>query len=179
MSRILSVFLPLAGVVLLGALVAGCKPGTDPAAQGDAVAGVSFETRFPVRFGGQEVRLQVALTELEKARGLMGRQTLAEHEGMLFVFPRNEPRSFWMRDVPINLALGYLTEDGKLDEVKVLLAQDPSSMPSRSNRIRYVIELPEGWFERNGVAPGAQLDLAAVRAAIAARGFQPERFLRN
>ncbi|MDR2982135.1 MAG: DUF192 domain-containing protein [Puniceicoccales bacterium] len=159
--------------------VVGCKPSSEKT-YADAhapVATVTFEHRFPIQFGGKEIHVQLALTELEKARGLMGRTSLQENEGMFFVFPSNQERSFWMRDVPINISLGYLTEDGKLDEIKALYANDPSSVPSRSREIRYVLEMPEGWFEKAGIKPGAQIDIEAVRAGITARGFKPGSFL--
>ncbi len=151
--------------------------GCDQENTANSTSTSSFDTRFAITFGGKETRLQVALTDLERTRGLMGRRALAPDEGMLFVFSSDEQRGFWMRNVPINISLGYLTADGRLDEIKALYAEDPSTVPSRSDRIRYVIELPEGWFEKNHITPGAQLDLPAVRAAISARGFSPEKFL--
>lgn len=164
---------PLLALALLGC--AACDRDANPPVS--STPATSFETRFSITFGGRETRLQIALTDLERTRGLMGRRALAPDEGMLFVFSSDEPRSFWMRNVPINISLGYLTADGRLDEIKALYAEDPSTIPSRSKRIRYVIELPEGWFEKNHISPGAQLDLPAVRSAIAARGFSPENFL--
>jgi uncharacterized membrane protein (UPF0127 family) len=166
MKRLLSGLFSLVFALLISA----CEP------QNAAVATADFSTRFPVGLSGKSVRVQVALTDLETSTGLMGRRALGPDEGMLFVFAEKRHREFWMRDVPINLALGYLTSDGRLDEIKALLAEDPETVPSRSEDIRFVLEMREGWFEANGVAPGAMLDLAGVRAAVRARGFPVERF---
>ncbi|MDR2513087.1 MAG: DUF192 domain-containing protein [Puniceicoccales bacterium] len=150
-------------------LLAACGESR-PAPTGKAVAGI--ETRFPLTLGGKTIRVQVAVTELETQKGLMGRRALAADEGMLFVFAQSQQRFFWMRGVPINISLGYFTANGRLDEVKALIAENPVEVPSRSHAIRFVLEMPEAWFEANKVRPGAVLDLAAVRAAIQARGFQ-------
>ena len=34
----------------------------------------------------------------------------------------------------------------------------------------------QGWYAANGVRPGAAIDLAAVAAALKARGFDPGKF---
>jgi uncharacterized membrane protein (UPF0127 family) len=147
-----------------------CEPAPQPAAT------QAFAVRFPVKLGGKTVRVQVALTSLETSAGLMGRRSLEADEGMLFVFANTQQREFWMREVPINLSLGYFTADGRLDEIKVLIAENPETVPSRSTEIKFVLEMREGWFEANGVSAGASLDTAAVREAVRARGFKVRQF---
>jgi hypothetical protein len=36
--------------------------------------------------------------------------------------------------------------------------------------------MPRGWFEANGVRPGARIDKAAASEAVKARGFDPSKF---
>ncbi|MDR2429758.1 MAG: DUF192 domain-containing protein [Puniceicoccales bacterium] len=158
--------------ILVALALGACNPAAIPT---PPVA--NFATRFPVNLGGKTFRLQIALTELEIKNGLMGRRALAPDEGMLFVFPDNARREFWMRNVPINLALGYFTADGHLDEIRPLIAENPETIPSRSTAIRYVLELSENAFAANALGTGAQLDLAAVRSAIHQRGFRPDAYL--
>jgi len=45
---------------------------------------------------------------------------------------------------------------------------------SSARPVRYALEMNQGWFKRNAVRPGAQLDLKAVAAALKARGLKPE-----
>ena len=47
-------------------------------------------------------------------------------------------------------------------------------MRSQDGRLQFALEMNQGWFAANGLKPGAQLDLAAVRAALKARGMVPE-----
>ncbi|MDR1497955.1 MAG: DUF192 domain-containing protein [Puniceicoccales bacterium] len=135
-----------------------------------------FSERFPITLGGKVINVQIALTELETTGGLMHRTTLAPDEGMLFVFAELNRRNFWMHNVPINLSLGYFTKDGRLDEIKMLFAKDQENVPSRSGAVRFVLELREGWFAENKIGRGAQLDIAAIRKAVRARGFDPEHY---
>src|SRR6185436_10723244 len=49
------------------------------------------------------VHAEVALTEKDQARGLMGRSQMARDAGMLFFFGPEEPHFFWMKDTLIPL----------------------------------------------------------------------------
>jgi len=171
MKRVFFLFLALASAT------SACKPNNEKTTANATSAPAPFATRFDISLDKKIIHVQIALTELEIQNGLMRRSSLDENEGMLFVFPKNEKRSFWMKNVPINLAVGYFSENGKLDEIKKMLAFDTASVPSRSNQIRFVLEMNEGWFEKNDTEIGAQLDLAALETAINARGFRAKNFL--
>jgi uncharacterized membrane protein (UPF0127 family) len=95
---------------------------------------------------------------------------------MLFVYAQPQSMSFWMHDTPTALDLGYFGPDGVLAEVYPLYPFDERAVSSRSKRLQFALEMNQGWFSAHGVRAGAALDLAAVRAALAARGFAPERY---
>ena len=59
------------------------------------------------------VRVEVVRTPKELARGLMWRESLDEDAGMLFVFPNEQPRSFWMKNTPLSLDIIYIRDDGR------------------------------------------------------------------
>ena len=42
--------------------------------------------------------VEVADDDEERAKGLMYRQKLAKNQGMLFIFPKEEPQTFWMKN---------------------------------------------------------------------------------
>jgi len=42
--------------------------------------------------------IEVADTDKKRRKGLMYREKLAENSGMLFVFPKSDIRSFWMKN---------------------------------------------------------------------------------
>jgi hypothetical protein len=131
---------------------------------------------FPIAVGGHAASLQVAILQAEQEHGLMQRPDLGRDEGMIFVFPAPQRQSFWMKNTPEALDIAYLDRDGVIMEVYPLLPFDERSVTSRSDRVQYVVEMPRGWFEANGVRPGARIDMAAASLAVKARGFDPSKF---
>jgi uncharacterized membrane protein (UPF0127 family) len=164
--------------------LAGCGEETAKRAPGvgassAANAPTMFKTAadfFPIKVGELTVRMQLAVHDAELARGLMGRRDLGQDEGMLFVFPRGDRRSFYMRNTPTPLDIGYFTSDGVLREIYPMQPFDETSIASRSTAIQFALEMNQGWYARHAMRPGAQLDLAALAAAMQARGFRLEPF---
>ncbi len=154
----------------------GSTAGRAPGKPAAAPAAKTVADYFSVTVGGRTVRLQFAVTTPEMERGLMERTQLGPDEGMLFVYPQPQAMSFWMHDTPTPLDLGYFGPDGILREVYPLYPFDERTVSSRSHALQFALEMNQGWYSAHGVRPGAALDLAAVRAALAARGFAPERF---
>lgn len=132
--------------------------------------------RFEIRVGGKPVQMQLAVLEAEMARGLMERRDLGRDEGMLFVYARPQRMSFWMRNTPTPLDIGFFNRHGMLEEIYAMHPFDETSVQSRSTLLSLALEMNQGWFRENGVKPGAQLDLKAIAAALKARGFEPRRF---
>ena len=59
---------------------------------------------------GKTINVELATTNETRNRGLMHRHSLGTDDGMLFVFPDNDYRSFWMENTYIPLSIAYLTE---------------------------------------------------------------------
>jgi uncharacterized membrane protein (UPF0127 family) len=99
------------------------------------------------------VLAELARTPEERARGLMGRKSLADGKGMLFIFERDETLSFWMKDTLIPLSIAFIASDGRIMEIRDMRPRDLSAVQS-SRSVRYALEVPQGWFARAGIAPG-------------------------
>lgn len=135
----------------------------------------SIEDRFVIQVGGQAVKVQLAALAAEQQKGLMFRQSMAEDEGMLFVFTAPQQQGFWMRNTTLPLDIGYFEPSGELKEIYPLHPLDERPVASRSRNIQFCLEMNQGWFQRHNVKPGAKLDLKAVAEALKARGFKPEQ----
>jgi uncharacterized membrane protein (UPF0127 family) len=131
---------------------------------------------FAIKVADQAVQMQLAIFPSEMEHGLMGRRELGSDQGMLFVYHEPGQRSFWMRNTPLPLDIGFFSRDGKLKEFYPMLPFDESSIRSRSDAIEFALEMNQGWFHNHGIRPGAALDLAALREALKARGVAPEDF---
>jgi uncharacterized membrane protein (UPF0127 family) len=168
-------FRPWSGWVLPVLLVAACWVGCDRSAPPPLREPQPFHAKLPVRVGDVTVLAEFAVLPAEMARGLMGREALGPDEGMLFVYPRPEILSFWMRNTPLPLDIGYFDSAGVLREIYPLHPHNETPVASREP-MQFALEMNQGWFRERGVRPGARLDLSAVKAGLEARGFEPERF---
>lgn len=111
---------------------------------------------------GSEVRVdaKVASTDESRQRGLMGVAQLPAGAGMLFVFDEDRTGGFWMRDTLVPLDIAYITADGT---IATTLAMDPCEAPEPADcpvytpdtPYRAALEVPQGWFDAEGVAEGA------------------------
>lgn len=157
---------------LLGCLfLAGCEPEKEASGQT-----ASPDTYFPIGIGPRTLQLQLALTPAEHQKGLMFREELAEDHGMLFLFKRPARQGFWMKNTGLRLDIGYFDPGGRLQEIHKLFPYNETAVVSRSQRILMAVETNRGWYAGNGIGPGAQLDIEALKAAIVKRGFSPETY---
>lgn len=156
----------------LAIALAGCGSEKQASASADVK---TVSDHFAVEVGGHPASLQVAVLPAEQEHGLMQRNDLGRDDGMIFVFAKPEKQSFWMRNTPEALDVAYLTPDGVIAEIYPMYPYDERPVNSRGDRMKYALEMPQGWFSANGVRPGAPVDLKAVTAAVKARGFEPER----
>lgn len=117
---------------------------------------------FPLTLKGKKIRVEVAQTEDEKARGLMFRESLGEDEGMLFVYEREEILTFWMKNTPIPLSIAFIDQRGTIVDIQDMepfdLRAHASALPAR-----YALEMNRNWFKKRGVKAG---DLVNIPAAI-------------
>ncbi|MFP3041724.1 DUF192 domain-containing protein [Treponema primitia] len=99
------------------------------------------------------VLAEIARTDDQRARGLMGRKSLADGKGMLFVFERDRILSFWMKDTLIPLSIAYVAYDGRILEIHDMQPQSLRTIQS-GRSARYALEVPQGWFARANIKPG-------------------------
>jgi uncharacterized membrane protein (UPF0127 family) len=141
------------------------SPALLPMARGDkAVDAVPAPVDFRVqtiRLARHKITAEIADTPEGHERGLMLRTSLADDHGMLFVFDRELPLAFWMKNTLIPLSIGYFSADRTLVDVQEMtpaVAGDQRPPSYRSAKpAKYALEMPKGWFSKNRVEPGAKL----------------------
>ncbi|MDW7968398.1 MAG: DUF192 domain-containing protein [Thermoanaerobaculum sp.] len=114
---------------------------------------------------GHVVTVELALSEEQKALGLMFRDYLPPNQGMLFLFSQDDYLPFWMKNTLIPLDFIWLDAYGTVVDVKhsappCKLDPCPSYKPSRPARA--VLELVGGQAAAHGVKPGARIRCAGV-----------------
>lgn len=108
-----------------------------------------------VWLGDQELITEIASRPTEIATGMMFRTNMPENTAMIFVFGDAQPRSFYMRNCVVPLSAAYIAPDGTILEIIKLQPGDEVGVQSKSDNIQFVIEVPQGWFDRHNIAPGA------------------------
>ena len=107
------------------------------------------------RGDGSEVKVtaEIADTEETRNRGFMEREQIPDGTGMLFVFERDQILSFWMKNTPHPLSIAYIDSTGKIRDIYHMT---PFSMANWTSTVsvRYALEVPQGWFEKEGIAVG-------------------------
>ena len=106
--------------------------------------------------------LELAATPASRQKGLMDRHVLGSRDGMLFVWPEENYRSFWMKNTPISLDILFFSSELTLvsryeNTVPFSETQLPSGKPAR-----YVVELKAGQAKLQGLKPGSLLLLPDV-----------------
>jgi len=115
-----------------------------------------------VELGGKSFAVEIADTREKQALGLMFRDEMPADEGMLFIFPKEAPRSFWMKNTRIPLDIMYFDKD--LNMVSISADTPPckvSRCPSYPSvaPAKYVLELNAGAASELGVGPGDRLTI--------------------
>ena len=111
-----------------------------------------------------EVEVEIADDEAEQRRGLMERTELAENAGMLFVFDREAPRSFWMRNTLIPLSIAYIAADGRIVDIQDMQPLDETSHPS-TEPAQYALEINQGFFAERGIEVGDVVEIPDLRGS--------------
>lgn len=157
MRRALPFFLCLA-------VLAACRESADPPQPSTEAETLPFDLDGTLTFSrdGQPITtidIEVADTDSTITRGLMERTVIPPATGMLFIFPGEETRSFWMSNTPTALDIIFFAADSTLVNVQ------PNTVPFQTTPTydsegpaQFVVEVPAGFARRYGLTPGVRID---------------------
>jgi uncharacterized membrane protein (UPF0127 family) len=189
---ILIVTLALTVSALVAISIASCRNGNGAGGAGSgsasgtsATTGNAKETERIV-IGGRAFDLEVVADPESRAQGLMHRESIDEHGGMLFIFPDNEVKvqSFWMKNCLVDIDIIYLDPHGRVTATHRMKAQPPqgpeepeAAYEARVQQQRYpsgypaqfAIELRSGWLDQLNLKVEDRIDLDVARLKALAR----------
>jgi hypothetical protein len=120
-----------------------------------------------VEVEGQRFVVQIADDDPTRARGLMFVDQMPDDEGMLFIFPEERPRSFWMKNTRIPLDIIYIDRDFEI----VSISADTPPCRSRTRRCpnypsegpaQFVLEINGGLAAEYGIEAGDRVAVGNI-----------------
>lgn len=119
---------------------------------------------------GVPLQVEVAATPSARACGLSLRDRIGVNNGMLFVYPDDQVREFWMKDTRIPLTIAFLDADGRITELVDMDPERPEHRIRSSQPVRYALETHRGWFHANAAKTGVIVDLVGHAGSSVIRG---------
>lgn len=112
---------------------------------------------IPLTAGMHVIKAEVVATEAERQQGLMFRESMAQNEGMVFLFGAPAGVCMWMKNTLIPLSVAFIDDDGKIVNIENM---KPHSLESHCSKkpVRYALEMNEGWFKQKNIKPGSTID---------------------
>ena len=145
-------------LLVLSIAANACSHSTQAARRGEP------EVVLQTRAGDQHVKVEIARTASERARGLMYRQKLEPGRGMIFLFEQPEkPMKFWMKNTYIPLDMIFIAPDKKV--IYVEENAEPLTTESRGpdqDESQFVLEVPGGWARAHGVERGVAVKFVDI-----------------
>jgi len=130
------------------------------------------ENESVIKINGKKIKVEVVNTPAERAIGLSYRKNLLENHGVLFAFPDEARREFWMYKCNFDIDLAYIDASGVIREI-VTMKKEPFNKPfdslpkyiSSSSNIKFALEMKGDWFKENKIIIGTRIDLRRFHTA--------------
>lgn len=107
------------------------------------------------------VTVEIAKTESERAYGFMNRKKIPDGTGMIFIFEYDMILTFWMKNTPTALSIAYIDKNGIIRDIFDMTPFSLAGVQSTSS-VRYALEVPKGWFQKNGIKPGDKVEISSL-----------------
>jgi len=120
--------------------------------------------RVQLQAGMFQIDAQVAATPKQREVGLMFRQDMATHEGMLFVFEQPQQQCFWMKNTLLPLTAAFVDDDGTIVNLADMKPQSTQSHCSEKP-VRFVLEMKQGWFAQKNIKKSFVLKSSVFKTA--------------
>jgi hypothetical protein len=108
--------------------------------------------RGPVRF-----TVEIAADNSSRMKGLMFRKEMAPDSGMLFEFPDDHFRSFWMRNTILSLDMLFIRADGTISSIFENATPFSDSVITSREPVRAVLEINGGRSAALGIKAGEKV----------------------
>jgi len=107
--------------------------------------------------------VELAVTEEERARGLMFRRSVPDSYGMLFDFKRDQEVTMWMRNTYVSLDMIFIQSDGRIRRIAENTETESDKIIPSGGPVRAVLEVAAGTARKLGIEPGDRVATPILR----------------
>ena len=125
-----------------------------PLAASRAPAAEQGTLEIATKSGVRTFAVELAVTDEERAKGLMFRKEVPEGYGMLFDFKQEQPVSMWMKNTFVSLDMIFIKNDGRIARIADSTKVQSEDIISSGQPVRAVLEVVAGTAKKYGIAPG-------------------------
>lgn len=109
---------------------------------------------------GTIIRIDIADNRFEREKGLAGRESLADSEGLLFLHEELAWQTYWMKGMLIPIDIIWIDGKRVVGFVEHAQPEDPPvTIYSSPSPVDKVLEVSAGFVARNGLEIGDILDI--------------------
>jgi len=104
-----------------------------------------------------KIDIEIADNDLKRERGLMYRDKMKLKQGMLFIFPKEDYQSFWMKNTTLPLDIIFVNKNSEI--IKIHKNTTPYSLESypSGNPAKFVVEVNAGFTDKFNVVEGDKI----------------------
>jgi uncharacterized membrane protein (UPF0127 family) len=121
---------------------------------GRASAAEQGTLEIATKTGVRTFSVDLAVTDEERAKGLMNRKQVPEGYGMLFDFKRAQMVSMWMKNTYVSLDMIFIKNDGRIARIAENTKVLSEDIIDSGQPVRAVLEVVAGTAKKYGIAPG-------------------------
>lgn len=109
-----------------------------------------------------KIKVEVADTPFKREKGLSGKNNLADGQGMLFIFEKEDRYSFWMKGMKFPLDFIWINKN-KIVEISTGIKppKDPNDIQEvliPAQNVNLVLEVPAGFVDQHKIKVGEKVE---------------------
>ena len=124
------------------------------AAASRAPAAEQGTLEIATKSGVRTFAVELAVTDEERAKGLMYRRELPQGRGMLFDFKRDVNATMWMKNTYISLDMIFIRANGTIQSIAENTTPESEKIIAAGAPVRAVLEVIAGTARKLGIRPG-------------------------
>jgi len=104
-----------------------------------------------------KIIVEVAQTNYEQTKGLMFREDIPENQGMLFIYPDEDIRHFWMKNTSVSLDIIFVNAAYKIITIQKETVPYSERLYPSTAPAQFVVEVRSGFTDRYAIREGQRI----------------------